>query len=72
MTTVKERRVMEHDIKIVSIYNKPLLIECYNRLQRRFNLEQDAKKKKAIQKRMNLFSKRIAYIEEVLSRRKIK
>lgn len=72
MTMARERRIMEHETNVISIYSKPVLVECYNKLQRRFNQEQNPRKKRAIQRRMDIFASRIAHIEKVLGRRRTK
>jgi hypothetical protein len=71
--TSKGRTPKHHDCQIISIYSRVVLAECYNRLQFRLTQEHDPRQKRAIQKKMDLFAKRLAEVEAILgkSRRNI-
>jgi hypothetical protein len=56
--------------KVIGIFRRDVLVECHNKLQRRLKQEENPRHKYAIQKRIDLFQRRIAQIDEVLGRAK--
>jgi hypothetical protein len=61
---------VSNEEKVIGIFRRDVLVECHNRLQRRLKQEENPRHKYAIQKRIDLFQRRIAQIDEVLGRAK--